>query len=226
MRKILLILGLAVLLTGTASAQSAASKYVEAYREAAIRTMNQHGVPASIILGVAIHESASGTSKIAKYLNNHFGIKGKGGPKPISSSYKGYENVDECYADFVSFLKKRFNNLFINHPAGDYKKWALSIQRGGYAASRSWASQVMGIIKKYQLDQYDSNQIPESFRAVESNQVASNSEETISQSVTYEVRHGDTLAEIAKKFNTTVKNILQKNSLKTSSLSIGQVLQL
>ena len=63
MRKILLILGLAVLLTGTASAQSAASKYVEAYREAAIRTMNQHGVPASIILGVAIHESASGTSK-------------------------------------------------------------------------------------------------------------------------------------------------------------------
>ena len=50
--------------------------------------------------------------------------------------------------------------------------------------------------------------------------------ETSEQAVTYEVKQGDTLTEIAKKFNTTVKYILTKNSLKTSSLSIGQILHL
>ncbi|WP_256011029.1 glucosaminidase domain and LysM peptidoglycan-binding domain-containing protein [Desertivirga xinjiangensis] len=223
MLKNLLKISLILLITGTASAQSAADKYVASYKEAAIRTMNQHGVPASIVLGIAIHESASGTSRIAKYLNNHFGLKGKSGPKPIPSAYKGYESVDDCYADFVAFLKKRVNSLFIHHPAGDYKKWATGIQRGGYAASKTWASQVMGIIKKYKLYEYD-NGIPESIRPVETIKVTSN--ETTKQSTTYRVKYGDTLVEIAEKFNTTVKNILLKNSLKTSNLSIGQELQL
>ncbi|WP_207533636.1 glucosaminidase domain and LysM peptidoglycan-binding domain-containing protein [Desertivirga arenae] len=228
MPKNLLLIGLLVtFLTGTALGQTAADRYVESYKEAAIQTMNQHGVPASIILGIAIHESASGTSKIAKYLNNHFGLKGKGGPKPIASSYKGYENVEQCYEDFVTFLKKRFNTLFIHCPGGDYKKWAMGIQRGGYAASHTWASQVVGIIKKYKLYEYD-NPIPESIRPLENAAagLAMNSEETSNEKLTYQVRHGDTLGAIAKKFNTTVKEILEKNSLKTSSLSIGQVLQL
>lgn len=231
MPKKLLFLGLiACLLSSTASAQSAAEKYIQSYKEAAIRTMNQHGVPASIILGVAMHESASGTSKIAKYLNNHFGMKGKGGPKPISSSYKGYENVDESYGDFVVFLKKRFNSLFEKYPGADYKKWATGIQRGGYAASRTWATQVMGIIKKYRLYEYD-NAIPESIRPLE--QTAANiehadvqSEETSVETVPYQVRRGDTLGGIAKKFNTTVKDIRVKNSLKNSNLSVGQTLYL
>ncbi|WP_207429291.1 glucosaminidase domain-containing protein [Pedobacter sp. SYSU D00535] len=223
LRKFLTMSLFALFMTGTASAQSAAQRYVEAYKEAAIRTMNEHGVPASIVLGVAIHESASGTSKIAKYLNNHFGMKGKSGPKPIPSAYKGYESVDDCYADFVSLLKRRFNSLFIKYPDGDYKKWAIGIQRGGYAASKSWASQVVGIIKKYKLYEYD-NPVPENLRPLETVKV--NSVETVNQAVTYQVKKGDTLIEIAKKFNTTVQSILIKNSLKNSSLSIGQILHL
>ncbi len=218
-----LIIAVVVLIAGTASGQSAAEKYIQAYKEAAIRTMNEHGVPASIVLGVAIHESASGTSKISRYLNNHFGLKGKGGPKPIPSAYKGYENVDSCYKDFVSFLKRRFNFLFEKYPYGDYQKWALGIQRGGYAASKTWASQVMGIIRKYHLYEYD-NGVPESLRPLP--QAPDKSNATRAQSVTYQVKRGDTLQDIAKKFNTTVKSILVKNSLKTSSLSIGQILQL
>ena len=40
----------------------------------------------------------------------------------------------------------------------------------------------------------------------------------------YEVKKGDTLYSIAKKYNTTVDNIIKKNSLKTNALSIGQEL--
>lgn len=222
MRKILLILSLSVFLAGTVSAQTAATRYVEAYKEAAIRTMNQHGVPASIILGIAIHESASGTSRIARYLNNHFGLKGSGGPKPIPSAYKGYENVEDCYKDFVSFLKRRYASLFTNETA-DYRKWATTMGRGGYAASSTWTSQVLGIIKKYRLYEFD-NPIPESIRAVPQKEVKTL--ETVKPSITYQVRKGDTMGDISRKFNTSVKEIQAKNNLKTSSLSVGQILHL
>ena len=62
-----------------ASAQSVSQSYIEKFKDNAIRIMHETGVPASIILGVAMHESGSGKSAIAKNLNNQFGVKGGGG---------------------------------------------------------------------------------------------------------------------------------------------------
>lgn len=41
---------------------------------------------------------------------------------------------------------------------------------------------------------------------------------------TYTVKSGDTLYSIAKKYNTTVSELINRNNLKTSSLSVGQEL--
>lgn len=214
---------LIVFISGTAAAQSPAENYIENYKEVAVSTMNQHGIPASVILGIAIHESASGTSRIAKYLNNHFGLKGKSGPKPIKSAYKGYEEVDDCYDDFVSYLKTRFSGLFNRYSSDDYRGWAMGIQRGGYAHSRSWASQVMGIIKKYNLDQFDQSS---GSTAKSSILAAGKMESKQSEPVVYYVRRGDTLARLAQRFRTTVKEIKNKNGLSSSLLDIGQRLHL
>jgi LysM repeat protein len=214
------------LFTATVNAQTAAEKYVQLYREAAVKTMNEHGVPASIVLGVAIHESASGTSKIARYLNNHFGLKGKSGPKSIPSSYKGYASVDDCYQDFVSILKRRFSGLFGRYSSSDYQSWAMGIQRGGYAASRSWASQVMGIIKKYRLYEYDTPLTPVILTQQATAVVPVQEFGATPEPVSYIVKKGDTLIEIARKFNSSVSAIKSKNGLKTSYLSIGQKLSL
>lgn len=211
---------------GTAFGQSAASKYIELYKEEAVKKMNQYGVPASIILGVAIHESGSGTSKIAKYLNNHFGKKGKNTSTEIHSAYKGYNNVGESYDDFIRTLQihSQFNKLFAKYGVNDYKNWALGIQRGGYASSKTWASQVLAIISKYHLYQYDAPQ--------QSNQLAylkPNEPETggaTEDIKVYKVKSGDTLLEIAKKFGTSVNSLRTKNEIKGSNLSIGQQLKL
>lgn len=217
-----LIICLSVLcISITASAQSAARKYVELYKEAAIRTMNEYGIPASIVLGIAIHESASGNSKIARNLNNHFGMKGKSGPKPIKSAYKGYESVDQSYTDFAGLLKRRFSGLFTRYPINDYKSWVYGIQRGGYAASGTWASQVMAIIKTYKLYEFDSAGSPMIFAEQKTPQ---NEDNNGNQTVVYSVKKGDTLQLIAKRFKTSVEAIKQKNGLKTSMLSIGQQL--
>ena len=219
MLKKVLYASLIAFISGTAVAQTPAENYIESYKKVAVTTMNQHGIPASIILGIAIHESASGTSRIAKYLNNHFGLKGKGGPKSIKSAYKGYDNVDECYVDFVSFLKNQFTGLFTRYASDDYRGWAMGIQRGGYAHSRTWASQVTAIIKKYKLNELDTP----SSSILQANVTAPDHSEEISK---YNVRRGDTLIKIAERFRTTVKEIKNKNGLTSSMLNVGQSLHL
>lgn len=193
-------------------------KYIEAHKESAVRIMEKYEVPASIVLGVAIHESASGNSRLAKYLNNHFGIKGKNNSTEIRSAYKGYDSAEDSYRDFVNVLQhRRFNHLFDKYGANDYQSWALGIASGGYASSKTWATQVINIIKKYELDALD--------KLEESPQYLAQKNDTqISKS--YVVRPGDTLSKIAKKNNTSVEQIQQANRLRNSNLQIGQELAL
>ena len=49
--------------------------YIDAFKGVAIEEMNTYGIPASITLAQGIIESGSGNSSLAKYANNHFGIK-------------------------------------------------------------------------------------------------------------------------------------------------------
>jgi flagellum-specific peptidoglycan hydrolase FlgJ len=190
--------------------------------------MQQYQLPASIILGVAIHESAAGKSKIAKYLNNHFGVKGPNTNSDIRSAYRDFPTVDSSYSHFVSFLQSRsyFNVLFDKYDQYDYKNWAFGIQRGGYASSRTWASQVIAIIKKYELFQYDNR--PDDYIETVSptNTISKKASSSAKRNKTYTIKDGDNLSSIAKKHRTTVSSILRKNGLKSPVLRIGQKIKL
>lgn len=191
--------------------------------------MQKHGLPASIILGVAIHESAAGKSKIARYLNNHFGVKGSNSNTEIRSSYRDYPTVDSSYAHFVSFLlsRKYFSILFEKYDQYDYKNWAYGIQRGGYASSRTWAAQVIDIIKKYELFEYD-NRPDDYLEAVSSLTITPQRKVSTraKKSKVYTIKNGDNLSSIAKKNQTTVSALMQKNGLKSSALKLGQKIKL
>ncbi len=222
MKKLLLIL---VLVTNyfCVVAQST-EEYIETYADVAQRLADEHHIPASIILGVAIHESAAGQSKIARYLNNHFGIKGKNSNTEIRSAYKDFPSVDSSYTHFISFLKSRsyFNVLFEKYDQYDFKNWARGIQRGGYARSRSWSSQIIALIRKYELFQYDNR--PEDY--IEPAEPAPVYRTKKKTSKTYTVKNGDNLGIIAKRNHTTVKAIKSKNGLKTDAIKPGQKLKL
>nr|WP_067060438.1 glucosaminidase domain-containing protein [Mucilaginibacter sp. L294] len=176
MKKLLTITLLSVSLfiasTSAVSAQSAAQSYIEKFKDNAIRIMHETGVPASIILGVAMHESASGKSAIAKNLNNQFGVKGGGSTvyyknnKKVRSSYKRYDSVMDSFKDFARIMteRKQFSHLLDKFSTSDYKGWAKGIQRGGYASSKKWAAQVLGIINKYDLNEFDDDAAPDSTR--------------------------------------------------------------
>lgn len=133
------------------------SSYIEQHKKVAQQLMKETGVPASVILAVAIHESAFGNSRVAKNLNNHFGIKGKNNSTAIRSAYKGYDSVKLSYNDFIDLLrrKKSTQGLFDKYNSTDYNAWVRGISRSGYSATKGWSSKVLSTIDRYNLDEFD-----------------------------------------------------------------------
>lgn len=156
---ILLVSALAV------SAQNTSQSYIEKFKDNAVRIMHESGVPASIILAVAMHESANGNSNIAKKLNNQFGVKGYdahvyyNNNKKVKTYYRKYDSVMDSFQDFARIMteRKQFSHLTETLSHYDYTGWAKGIQRSGYCSSHKWAAQVLTIIKKYNLNAFDEN---------------------------------------------------------------------
>ena len=233
--KKLLLLWTGIFLTGTTVRSQTIQDYVEEHTDHAQELMRSYEVPASVILAVAIHESAAGKSKIARHLNNHFGIKGANSSTTINSSYRDFDSADESYDNFVEVLqnKSAFSKLFGQCGQYDYEAWARGIQRGGYASSRSWANQVIAIIDKYELYQYDDR--PEDYTPPSRNTPAVRHKKHHSRHhtaahrrapKTYTVKKGDNLNRLAERHGTTVKALMHKNGLKRSALQPGQKIRL
>lgn len=226
MIKTALVISLLFICFSFSSKAQTTDEYIDTYAEQAQVLMREYKIPASVILAVAIHESAAGTSKIARYLNNHFGIKGANSNTEIRSAYKDYPTVNESYEHFLDFLKSRtsFKQLFDKYNQYDYKNWARGIQRGGYARSRSWASQIIGIIKKNNLYEYDER--PEDYIEAATPEPVAHKSKSITASKTYMVKRGDSLYSIAKARRTTPTAIMKKNGLKSAAIKPGQKLKL
>jgi hypothetical protein len=225
-----------ILILSKVKAQST-EEYIAEHVSHAKELMRIHQMPASIILAVAIHESAAGKSKIARYLNNHFGVKGENSNTEIRSAYRDYPTVDSSYNHFVAFLHSRsyFDVLFEKYDQYDFKNWARGIQRGGYAHSRTWASQVIALINKYQLYQYDErpdNYLETVIPAVEvvekKTSISRGKPKASSTKKTsyYTVKKGDNLNKLAERNGTTSAALMKKNGLKSAALQPGQKLKL
>jgi flagellum-specific peptidoglycan hydrolase FlgJ len=166
MKKFFLIAALLVYsFTVSAQTKNTSQSYIEKFKDNAIRIMHETGVPASIVLAVAMHESGNGNSAIATHLNNQFGVKGDGGNvyyknhKKVHTAYKKYDSVMDSFQDFARIMteRKQFSHLAETLTHYDYIGWAIGIHHNGYCSSHTWASQVMTIIRKYQLNTFDEN---------------------------------------------------------------------
>ena len=229
--------------TTTTAQKFSPSSYIAEHKNLAQQLMIETGVPASVILAVAFHESAYGNSRVAKHLNNHFGIKGKNNSKVIRSAYKGYGSAEESYRDFVGLMQRRKANrvLFDKYDSDDYEGWVKGIFRAGYTSLSSWTPKVLATIRRYNLDKYDQIQhSPETkgmlaksgttkiqqdilLRSIEANDTSADFTTT---GETHVVSKGDTLSELATRYNTSVEALKRRNNLQSSKLSIGQRLLL
>lgn len=136
---------------------SAQSKYVRKYRPLADSLATEYGVPAAVILGVAIIESGSGTSRNCKLLNNHFGIVGKNKVHKthgVKTKYKQYPNATASYIDFCRLMtKKKFYAKLKGNK--DYRAWTDAISKHNYSEIPvEWKKRVDAAIRKNKLSSH------------------------------------------------------------------------
>jgi hypothetical protein len=138
--------------------------YIEAFKDVAIDEMNANGIPASITLAQGILESGSGNSTLAKYANNHFGIKctsdwkGKAYYKNDDQNndcFRVYQDAKESYRDHSTFLKRKRYSFLFELDKNDYKNWATGLKTAGYATNPKYPELLINVIEKYSLFQYD-----------------------------------------------------------------------
>lgn len=216
------------------------TEYVDQWSDVAIQHMHEYGIPASITLAQGILESASGNSSLAKYANNHFGIKchdwqGDGFYKDDDKKdecFRRYLNASESYKDHAEFLKNRsrYASLF-ELKTTDYKNWAKGLRKAGYATNPKYADLLIQIIEDHELYLYDQMMPMQQ-------PVASLDQQKQEQIVKYQwhkvidhynkikcvkVKEGDTVYKIAKEFDMNMWQIYKYNDFeeKQDILKVG-----
>ncbi len=227
--------------------------YIDEFKGVAVEEMNANGIPASITLAQGILESGSGNSDLAKYANNHFGIK-------CTSDWKGknyfrdddqkndcfrvYKDARESFRDHSEFLKRKRYSFLFQLDKNDYKSWAQGLKTAGYATNPKYPDLLINTIEKYQLYQYDQSE-NEKQKIAREDRVFAEINQNIPQEKakftpvetppagakpiladgTYTVVKGDTLYNIAKRFNLTVDQLKMLNEMSTDAIKLGQILK-
>lgn len=139
-------------------AQSAGEVYIVKYDSLAIEVMNNYGIPASLVLGIALQESASGTSKLCRINHNHFGVKGRVKSSKTKSGYVTTYRKFDTDQDAYHYIGELISHRKYYPPLKgdmDYMKWLKAIKAAKYATSQSWVGHVDKMIKKYNLTRFD-----------------------------------------------------------------------
>ena len=202
--------------------------YIDNYREIAVAEMAQYGIPASITLAQGILESGAGRGELTRKAQNHFGIKCHNGwtgervyhdDDEKGECFRKYADPKYSFRDHSLFLtnRSRYQNLF-KLKKDDYKGWAKGLKKAGYATDPKYPAKLIAIIEKYNLTQYDAMVLGNS-----KNSGSNNAKPAI---LKHTVVKGDTLYNIAQRYNMTVETLKEYNGLTSSDISVGQELYL
>lgn len=205
--------------------------YIFHYKDIAMNNMRNYGIPASIILAQGILESGAGQGDLAATANNHFGIKcykdwaGETTYHDDDASqecFRKYKNPEESFQDHADIISKRtrYASLF-SLPKGDYKAWARGLKLAGYATDPKYPEKLINYIERYHLDQYDNVVLGKNF-VLDKSKNTQPSVVINEKANLYEVKKGDTLYSISKKFNISIEELKKQNNIFDNAISIGQ----
>lgn len=223
------------------------TSYISKFKNIAIIEMNKYGIPASITLAQALLESGVGNSDLAKYANNHFGIKcttdwkGKGYYKDDDQKddcFRVYSNPEESFKDHSEFLKRKRYAALFELDKNDYEGWAKGLKAAGYATNPKYPDLLINIILKNNLQQYDRKE-GEIEKIKREDRVLSDINNNIPKEIAkdkptdatamisgnkYVVQPGDTLYNISKRFGINIDELKALNKIVDDAIKIGQEL--
>ena len=212
-------------------------QYIKKYAPLAVLEMHKYDIPASITLAQGILESGNGRSQLASKSNNHFGIKCHTGWKGAKvyhdddekgECFRKYKFVETSYKDHSEFLsgRRRYANLFKLRKS-DYKGWAKGLKKAGYATDKNYPKKLIKIIETYELYEFDKIREKDLKRVKKETSKTERKPKIKTKKRVkkyYEVKKGDTLYSIARKYETSVTKLKKVNALTGNTLSIGQKL--
>lgn len=219
-----------------------ALSYIDRFKKIAIEQMNKYGIPASITLAQGLFESGNGNGDLAKFANNHFGIKctsdwkGKSYYKDddmVNDCFRVYDNPEDSYRDHSDFLKRKRYAALFELDKNDYEGWANGLKKAGYATNPNYPQLIIGVIKKYNLDQYDRpegelQKIKREDRVLTqiNNNIGNAVKDSLVQSTSpnklYTIKQGDTLYNISKRFGLTIDELKALNNMADNTIKLGQ----
>ena len=128
--------------------------YIAKYKPLCDSLSAEYGIPSNVILGIAMHESGNGTSRVCRLLHNHFWIAGKNNLRKthnIKSRYKAYDNDTQSFIHFCQYVSAR--KYYVKLKGNEsLNKWLFAIGRAGYCQSpKKWSRAVINILKKSHL---------------------------------------------------------------------------
>ena len=212
--------------------------YIRKYASIAVKEMHEYKIPASITLAQGILESGKGRSELALKSNNHFGIKchreWTGERVYHDDDEKGecfrkYQYPETSYKDHSLFLTQRSRYAFLfDYNIRNYKKWAYGLRKAGYATDKKYPSKLLKIIKEYQLYEFDKIKKGKYTKGIKRLNKDANFDKSVvlKKGNFYQVKKGDTLYSISKKYSISVANLKTINNLRDNIISIGQKLLL
>jgi flagellum-specific peptidoglycan hydrolase FlgJ len=212
-------------------------QYIKKYAPIAVSEMHKYKVPASITLAQGILESGNGRSQLASKSNNHFGIKCHTGWKGAKvyhdddekgECFRKYKYVESSYEDHSQFLsgRRRYASLFALRKT-DYKGWSKGLKKAGYATDKNYPKKLIKIIETYELYEFDKIREKDLKRVKKETSKTERKPKIKTKKRAkkyYEVKKGDTLYSIARKYETSVTKLKKVNALTGNTLSIGQKL--
>ncbi|MHB0754517.1 glucosaminidase domain-containing protein [Polaribacter sp. M15] len=212
--------------------------YIRKYAPIAVKEMHEYKIPASITLAQGILESSRGRSELALKSNNHFGIKchtGWTGERVYHDDdekgecFRKYVYPETSYNDHSLFLTQRRRYAFLfDYNIKNYKKWAYGLRKAGYATDKKYPAKLLKIIKDYKLYEFDDVKKGKYTKEVKKLNEGKTFKKPVVIKKTkenmYQVRKGDTLYSISRKFGITVDFLKKINSLTDNTISIGQQL--
>ena len=212
-------------------------QYIKRYAPIAVSEMHKYNVPASITLAQGILESGNGRSQLASKSNNHFGIKCHTGWKGAKvyhdddekgECFRKYKYVESSYEDHSQFLsgRRRYASLFTLKKT-DYKGWSKGLKKAGYATDKNYPKKLIKIIETYELYEFDKIREKDLKRVKKETSKTERKPKIKTKKRAkkyYEVKKGDTLYSIARKYETSVTKLKKVNDLTGNTLSIGQKL--
>ncbi len=200
--------------------------YIKKYSDIAVEHMQKYRVPASITLAQGLLESGAGMSDLARYSNNHFGIKchrnwnGSAVYAPDdgpNDCFRKYKTVEDSYRDHAEFLAygSRYRVLFDLSPT-DYKGWARGLQTTGYATDKAYANKLIKLIEDYELYRFDDKSYQKKYK--EKSKLLSpegwEHQPYKTHGLVYIIAvEGDTYASIAEEFGFKEKDLLKYNEV-------------